>query len=178
MKKSLDVVFAGVEAAVKALLLFMVVLISIQVLLRGTTGRSIKWAEEAALIAMVWVTFLTLAIGVRLDIHIRIDMFVGWLPRRGRIILEFALDLILCFISAMMIYYGWRLSAIAMRSTMPASRLPTGVVYAIVPLTGVLCLAEILSRLLGAPRSAAARNFIEGIPYDDNKAAGFGEGSE
>ena len=56
---------------------------------------------------------------------------------------------------------------------MPATRLPTGVVYAIVPFTGVLCLAEILSRLLGAPWSAAARNFIEGIPYAEERAAGF-----
>jgi TRAP-type C4-dicarboxylate transport system permease small subunit len=174
MKKMLDAVFAGAGAAVKALLLFMVVLISFQILLRGITGRSIRWAEEAALIAMVWVTFLTLALGVRHDIHIRIDMFVGWLPRRGKIVLEFVLNLVLGFISVLRIFYGWRLSAVAMRSTMPATRLPTGVVYAIVPLTGVLCLAEIVFRLLGAPWSPAARNFIEGIPYAEDQTAGFG----
>lgn len=168
-QRILDAVFVGVGALVKALLLFMVVIITVQVFLRGTTGRSIRWAEEVSLIAMVWVTFLTMALGVKYDIHIRIDMFVNWLPRNGRIVLEYVLNVFLLFISAMMIYYGYELTRFAMRSTMPATRWPTGVVYGVVPLAGCICLMQILARLLGAPRTKVAEDFINGVQYQEDR---------
>lgn len=176
MKTILDLLFRAVGFAVKALLLFMVLLITAQVALRGVTGRSIKWAEEVSLIALVWVTFLTLTLGIRYDIHIRIDMFVNWLPKGGRIFLEYLLNVILLCISAFMCYYGWRLSAFAMRSTMPATRLPTAVVYGVVPLAGAICMLQILYRLFGGVRSETAENYINGVQYQDDAAAIGGEG--
>ncbi len=169
IQKILDAVYAAVGLAVKALLLFMVVLITGQVILRGSTGRSIKWAEEVALIAMVWVTFLTMAMGVRYDIHIRIDMFVDWLPKKGKIALEWALNLILALIAFLMVWYGYELTRYAMRSTMPATQFPTGVVYGVVPVAGAICLLQTLSRLLGGPRSVVAQNFVDGVQYREDK---------
>ncbi|MCL2001496.1 MAG: TRAP transporter small permease [Planctomycetes bacterium] len=167
----LDPAFAAVSHSVKALLLFMTVLVSGQVFLRATTGRSIFWAEEVSLIAMVWLTFLALAMGIRYDIHIRLDMFVNWLPKRGKIILEYILNLILLFVTGMMVYYGGSLTFhIGMLSQLPATRFPTAVIYGIAPAVGILCCLQILSRLMGGPRSQLTQNFIDGIEYQEDTA--------
>lgn len=163
MDRMLNPLFAGLKYVISALLVFMTALVTSQVVLRATTGVSIKWAEEVSLIAFVWVTFLTLALGVHNDTHIRIDMFMARLPRGMRVVLEYLLNVLLLFVSVMMVWYGGVLTKFAMRSTMPATHLPTAVVYVAVPTAGVLCLARILSRLVGGRRSEVATRFIEGI---------------
>ena len=163
--------FAIVNQSVRLLLLFMTALVSGQVFLRATTGNSIYWAEEVSLISMVWLTFLALAMGIRYDIHIRLDMFVNWLPKRAKIVLEYVLDLVLLFVTGMMVYYGADLTLhTGMLSQLPATRLPTAVTYGIAPVVGVLCCLQVLSRLMGGPRSQIFQNFIRGIEYQEDAA--------
>lgn len=169
MEKILTPLFSFVKVLINILLIYMVVLITGQVLLRGFTGSSIKWGEETVLIAMVWVCFLTLALGVRYDIHIRIDLFMTRIPKTMRPKLEFALNLILFLISAMMVYYGGILTKFALASTLPATKLPTAVVYCIVPISGVFCLLHTLSLLIGASKSDVARRFINGDEFTEGE---------
>ncbi len=165
MEKLLNSVFSIVKICINVLLVYMVIIVTFQVFSRGLTGASIKWGEETVLIAMVWVCFLTLALGVRYDIHIRIEMFMGWLPKPLRPKLEILLNLIMLFISAMMMYYGAVLTRFALASTLPATKLPTAVVYCIVPLSGLFCFLHVLSLLIGTSKSEVAKRFAEGVDY-------------
>ena len=153
MTKLLSGLFAMARMLVNVLLLFIVILISLLVILRGTIGYSIKWAEEISLVSMMWITFLTMALGIREDIHIRIEMFVTWLPRRAKVALEYFLNTVLLFISVMMIYYGGMLTKFAMLHRLPATRFPSAVTYIIIPAVGVVCMLQLLVRLIKGPNS-------------------------
>ena len=61
----LGYIFHIFEWVVRALLIFITLLISMQVFLRAAFEYSIPWAEEVSLIAFIYITFFTLAIGVR-----------------------------------------------------------------------------------------------------------------
>ena len=139
----LDKIFLVVNMLEKILLSLMVVIICAQVFLRFI-DVSLPWGSEIALIGMVWVTFLTLAIGVRLDIHIRIGMFVNFLSKKYKKILECLLNIIMLFICLLMTIYGWILTDYAFSSTLPATKMPTAVVYAIVPIVGLISVLQFI----------------------------------
>ncbi len=165
MDRFLGVIFAAAKVLISFLLSFMVVIITLLVVLRGITGYSIKWAEEISLLCLMWVTFLSLGIGIRDDIHIRIGMFVTWLPARAKIVLEYFLNLVLLFISVMMVYYGGILTKFAMLHSLPATRLPSAVNYVVIPIVGILCSAQLIMRLLKGPDSKAWNSFLNGIEH-------------
>lgn len=164
----LDKVFFIVGILEKILLSLMVLIICAQVFLRFA-DISLSWGSEVALIGMVWVTFLTLAIGVRLDIHIRIGMFVNFLPKKAKIILEQILNIAMLFICLLMVIYGWKLTDYAFASTLPATKLPTAVVYGVVPVVGVICVLQLIVNIFSNKRSDAAEEFINGFKEEGAK---------
>jgi TRAP-type C4-dicarboxylate transport system permease small subunit len=48
-----------------------------------------------------------------------------------------------------MVVYGWQLAMVMMASTMPATKMPTGYLYIIVPISGVFVVFDSLMELLG-----------------------------
>ena len=121
----------------KIVLLVIVVVVSAQVISRKFIGTSIRWSEEVALFLMIWMAFISMAIGVEKKLHIAIEMFVKKFPKPVQIVLEkfsdiatFALGLVLCI-------YGKKLVAITMSSTLPATQWPAGLEYLMMPVGGV-----------------------------------------
>ncbi|MCR5125476.1 MAG: TRAP transporter small permease [Treponema sp.] len=121
----------------KIVLLVIVVVVSAQVISRKFIGTSIRWSEEVALFLMIWMAFISMAIGVEKKLHIAIEMFVKKFPKPVQICLEkfsdiatFAFGLVLCI-------YGKKLVAITMSSTLPATQWPAGLEYLMMPVGGV-----------------------------------------
>jgi TRAP-type C4-dicarboxylate transport system permease small subunit len=159
----LECIFGTMEWLVRFILVAMTVLVSLQVVCRSQFNISIKWVEEVSLIGMIYVTFFTLALGIHYDSHLRIEMFVQWLPRRGRQALEFVNNLLLLFVSFLMVYFGWQLTRYGMASIMPATHLPTSIIYLPTPIAGFLGCIHITLRLAGiVPPSEVAIAYIDG----------------
>jgi len=69
---------AGV--AIVATMAAMVVVVSLQVLLRYAFNTSLDWAEDVARLLFVWSIFLAIPLGVKQGAHIGIELLVVQLP--------------------------------------------------------------------------------------------------
>ena len=79
--KFLDIIFNVLQTYSKVVLLGVVLLVSAQVISRKFLHYSIVWSEEVALLLMVWMAFISMAMGVARNIHIRIEMFYKLFPK-------------------------------------------------------------------------------------------------
>jgi TRAP-type C4-dicarboxylate transport system permease small subunit len=74
----------AVSYAVIAIMAAMVVVVSLQVLLRYAFNTSIDWADDVGRLLFVWSIFLTIPLGIREGIHIGIELVVKLLPEPVR----------------------------------------------------------------------------------------------
>ena len=156
-------VFHIFEWAVRILLVVIILLITLQVLLRAVINKGLIWAEEVALIGFIYITFFTMAIAMRYDLHLRVQLFVSGLPRPVRRAIEFLDNVFLLILSVLMLYTGIQLTMHGTGSIMPATQWPTSVIYAPTAITGVVCTLHQILRLTGITHSDVANEYIEGV---------------
>ena len=159
----LSVVFHLFEWIVRILLISIILVVTAQVFTRNILDYNIRWADEAAVDLFVYIVFFTLAIAVRYDLHLRVELFVARLPKKGRYIIEFLNNLFLLLLSLLMIYSGYKLAIQGLGSVQPTTRLPNAVIYAATPIAGIACFLHITLRLCNIAKSDAAKRFIEGV---------------
>lgn len=152
----MDVIRKGFLLLFKALEWFamvcMVVLTAIvftDVILRYIFKQGFSWTQEVATLMMVWFSLVGMAIGVLEKIHISIEMFTSRLPEKALAALESVNHLLIAAFGALMVYFGLQIMNMTKLSTMPATKLPSSVLYVILPLAGILVL---LNGLLVAAR--------------------------
>jgi len=133
----------------KLLLILMTVLTCIQVFCRYVLDFSIRWSEEVPLIMMVWFGFISLAIGVRRRLHIAIEVFYSLFPDHIKVWIQRFVDLSMMIFGIIMVVFGWQLTVVTMKSTMPATKMPTGYLYGIVPVSGILVTYYSFMNLIG-----------------------------
>ena len=110
----------------KIVLLLIVLIVSAEVFSRQFLHTSIHWSEEVALFLMVWMAFLSMAIGVQKGVHIALGFFVQLMPEKLRwYVNKFDLLIIMGF-GVFMVYYGAKLVQSTMSSTLPATQWPAG----------------------------------------------------
>ena len=63
-------------------LAFMTVLIFLQVVLRYCFSFSITWCEELCRYLFVWISWIGASYCVKIDAHLRVTAFVGFVPKR------------------------------------------------------------------------------------------------
>lgn len=161
--RNLGYVFHVFEWIVRILLIFITVLISLQVILRAIFDQGIPWAEEVSLTCFIYITFFTMAIALRYDLHLRVQLFVSWLPKAGRKAMEVFNNLFLLFISILMVYTGIKLTILGTSSIMPATQWPTSIIYLPTPIAGIMCCLHQILRLIGIAHSDVADQYIEGV---------------
>lgn len=159
----LGIVFHIFEWIVRGLLIAIVLVITAQVFTRNALDYNIRWADEAAIDLFVYIVFFTMAIAMRYDLHLRVELFVTRLPKRGRYLLELLNNLFLLFLSILMIYSGYKLAVQGMGSVQPTTRLPNAVIYAATPIAGIVCFLHIMLRIFNVAHSDTAERYIEGV---------------
>ncbi len=89
----------------------MVVVVSLQVVMRYVFNGSFDWADEVSRIAFVWTIFLAIPLGIRDGIHVGIDLLVQRFP----VAVRKALARIMSALSAlMMLVVLWTSVAVAL----------------------------------------------------------------
>lgn len=149
LRKVVDQLHKGMVVLGQFLLILITLLTCIQVFCRYVLDFSLRWSEEVPLIMMVWFGFISLAIGVKKKLHISIEVFFKMFPKSVQKILLKFVDFTVLIFGVIMVVYGWQLTVIMMGSTMPATKMPTGYLYAIVPLSGIFVVFDSLMGLLG-----------------------------
>ncbi len=83
----------------------------INVILRYVFDFTISAAEEASLMAFIWLSYLGIAAAFKVDEHIAIDIVIDMLPPKARKVADFIIMVVLTLISAVYTYYSYILTA-------------------------------------------------------------------
>lgn len=137
IKKVFNWIEDGIEYIAMGALAVMVVLIFSQVFCRYVLHFTPRWSEESAIIMMIWVSFIGLALGVKKEIHLTITFFVDLFPKFIRNIILILDQILIMIFGIVIVIYGADLSIHTMTSTLPATQLPSSVLYMVLPLSGV-----------------------------------------
>ena len=90
-----------------------------------------------SLVLLIWFGILSIPIGVRLHLHIGIEYVFNKFPHKTQWVLSRVIYLLIAAFGAVMIVAGLELVKFTSMSTLPATKLPTAVKYAVIPLAGV-----------------------------------------
>ena len=124
----------------KLVLLVIVVIVSAQVFARKVLGSGIRWSEEVTLVLMVWMAFISMAIGVEKGLHISIEMFFKKFPVFLQKILDTINSLLTGTVGAVLLIYGSKLIQFTSKSTLPATQWPACTLYLMIPVGGFFIL--------------------------------------
>ncbi|MFA6849684.1 MAG: TRAP transporter small permease [Selenomonadaceae bacterium] len=145
----------------KFVLIIIILLISAEVFSRKVLGSSITWSEEVSLLLMVWMAFIAMAIGVEKKVHIAVVLFMNFFPKPIQKIVDFFNTVLITIFGSMIIYYGTKLIVSTWSSTMPATQLPAGALYLMIPVAGLYIMYFSLMHLLGIQKYHH-RKFLDG----------------
>jgi TRAP-type C4-dicarboxylate transport system permease small subunit len=112
-----------------------------QVFARYVLNASPAWAEQAALVLMIWYVLFATAAGVREGFHIRIAAFSDALTPRLRRFAVIAAHLVVAAFGIAMLVWGCELVAATWQHVIPTLALPRGVAYLPMPASGALIFA-------------------------------------
>ncbi len=154
-------------------LLVIVLIVSAEVVGRKFLGGSIRWSEEVALFLMVWMAFISMAIGVQKGLHIALGFFYGLLPPKAAWVVNKIDTFIIMAFGAFMVYYGSRLVMSTMTSTLPATQWPAGLMYLMIPVGGLFIVYFTCMEFFGLTRYEH-KQFYRDEPQEDVDATDGG----
>ncbi|TXT44099.1 MAG: Tripartite ATP-independent periplasmic transporter DctQ component [Spirochaetes bacterium] len=128
----------------------MVVIVFTNVVLRYVFQSGILWSEEVSLLLCVWFIFISYGLGIKQRLHITINLFhrekvARWVNQA----LDLLAEIVAIVIGGTMIIYGASLVRFTMTSIMPATRWPAGILYIVVPFSGLVIVLEAILHLVG-----------------------------
>ncbi|MBQ9282861.1 MAG: TRAP transporter small permease [Treponema sp.] len=136
----------------KLVILVIVIIVSCEVFARLVLHHSIMWSEEVALLLMVWTAFIAMAIGVEKGLHISISLFFNMFPKICQKIIEKLNTVAAIFFGGILLIYGIKLTSMTMTSTLPATQLPAGTAYMMMPVGGIFIMYFAILDLFGAKK--------------------------
>jgi TRAP-type C4-dicarboxylate transport system permease small subunit len=104
IRKAVDYLSHAIELAANVCFIGSVGVVVISVILRPLQIAS-PWADESACLFFIWTVFLSAAVALRRNVHIRIDVLLIRMPAKLKEGLIFFLN-ILCLIFCIGLLYG------------------------------------------------------------------------
>ena len=120
----------------------LTIIVFMDVILRYIFKQGFSWTQEVATLMLVWFSLIGMAIGVLERIHISIEMFTAKLPEKAIRTLECINHILIAVFGGTMVYYGLLIMNMTKLSTLPATKMPSSVLYVILPLSGLLVLVN------------------------------------
>ena len=126
-----------VEHVGMVLLVAMVLVVCFTVVTRYFFSYTPSWSEETALLCMVWFGFLSMALGVRDDLHLSITILDKYMSKPAQKYLALFKYVCIAGFAVFMVTQGWRMVAVGMMNKFPGLQITSAWLYAVVPLAGV-----------------------------------------
>ncbi len=131
-------------------LALQLVIISINVVLRYGFNSGISWMEEISKdVLMTAFTFLSMAIGVKMNLHINVDLFPKRTPSWISTLLRKLKYSVLSVIGFVLLYHGILLILGIKARIASIPILPASLQFIAIPLAGVLILYDSVASLFG-----------------------------
>ena len=124
---------------------------------RYTGWFHLRWSDEVARAMIIWLAFLGAGVAVRREAHFRIALLASRTSsERTRKAAESVTHVSLAATGVLMIYLGWRLIEGALGQTTVVLKIPVPLLYASLPLGGLLFIvysaANLVRTLREGPR--------------------------
>lgn len=159
-----NLVHIGLVYLAKLMMVAMVLITFTNVVLRYGFNSGLMWSEEVALLLSVWFIFIAMSLGVKQGLHINITLIpVAKLPLAVARALEILKSIVITGVAVVMLKDGWNLAGITMKSIMPATQWPAGLLYAALPVSAVIMIYESLADIFGIDtKDKAVDDFLAG----------------
>ena len=131
-------IIRGVEYLLSALGISMAVIVAAEVFCRYLLNHSLFWSEELARYILVWLTFLGSTAAYWRKAHPGIDLLSARMGPRLRRVNTIIVHLVSLSLFGVMIYYGTVFSYFVRLQITPALSLPKWIIFAIIPISGLL----------------------------------------
>ena len=131
----------------KLLLVGMVLVISYTVFGRFVLNATPSWGEELGTFSMVWIALLSASLAVRDGRHIRMTIIEQFVPARVARGLHLGLHIFILLMGAVFVVNGIQLTMLSAPSILPATRISSGWLTLALPVSGVLILLMLISRI-------------------------------
>lgn len=123
-----------------ALLAIQVSVVLWGVFTRYAVGNQAGWTEELARYLLIWISLLGAAYAVASRSHIAISLLPDSLEGSRKLLVNRIIDLLVLFFAVVVLiiggsYYVWLTFTLGQRA--PSLDLPIGIVYLVVPLSGL-----------------------------------------
>lgn len=138
LRKACRLLFKALEWFAMICMVVLTVIVFTDVVLRYIFKHGFSWTQEIATLMLVWFSLIGMGIGVLEKIHISIEMFTAKLSSRAISVLETFNHILIAAFGGAMVYYGLLIMNMTKLSTMPATKMPSSVLYVILPLSGLL----------------------------------------
>ena len=142
----------SIEGALLLLGLTMTAIVILQVFYRYALNHSLFWSEELARYLLVWLTFLGATVAYRRHMHPSVDLLFKRLGRPARRRLQMLVHILSLLFFFILIWYGATFSYFVRLQSTPALALPKWLIFAIIPLSGIIFTLHALAFLSGELR--------------------------
>ncbi|MGI6031135.1 MAG: TRAP transporter small permease [Eubacteriales bacterium] len=150
------------EGLLSILMIAMAIIVLWQVFTRFVLSNSSSWSEEAARFLMVWIAFLGGAVGIKYGVHIGLDLFYRWVKWPiPRLIIELFAHIACIVFASIWVVQGYLFMQEGMLQDSPAGIVSMGVVYAVIPLAGIVVIINSIDLII---RRIAVKVYGKDIP--------------
>lgn len=139
--KTQKVLTSAIFLVLQIVMVIMVIMVVGQVFSRYILNKPHQLVEEILRFSLIWSVMLGSVACFITNEHIALTLLLDNIKEKNRVWLQLIIDLlVVSFVSLVMIYGGIKMSAGTMKQLTPLLQIPMGVVYTIIPITGVMIL--------------------------------------
>lgn len=149
LRKAIRLLDRLVEWIGAYLMVVMVAIITWQVFSRYVLHHTPAWSEETVLVLMMWFGFLSIAIGFRHQLHLRISMLVDRFPTSVQWAVDKLANLLIIAFGVLFVVEGYKFILLTWPDKLPVTQLPQGIQYLVIPVAGALAVIYGLMWLFG-----------------------------
>ena len=149
MKQIIRKLEVFLETVLAVLMTGMTLIVFLNVLSRYFLNISIPWTEEGSRFLLIFIVFIGAVLAYTDDGHLGLDVLVKALPKKASRYIVLLSHILSAVALSLLTYGGILLTGNTLRSgwTAPASGIPYGVIYLIVPITGVCLVIMALGKI-------------------------------
>lgn len=147
MKKFIDKYNNFEEKLLVFSLVFNVLVVFLQIIMRSIFNTSISWSEELSRYIFIWEIWLGTSIAYRYNEHIKVDLIYNIFKSEGaKKVIDMLVKLIWLAFNIFLVYEGIKLlQSMAARNALSSGmRIPLVYVYGVLPISSVLMCIRII----------------------------------
>ncbi|QBP42434.1 TRAP transporter small permease [Paenisporosarcina antarctica] len=146
MARYINYMNVTIKHFLNVILAVLVIAVFLQVIFRFVLQQPLAWTEELARYCLVWLTFLGAAFAMSMKAHIGMEVFVKLfaLPFQKALYVIATIASLMFFL--LMVVQGYDLAIQSMSQLSPVLRIPMGIIYLVIPLSGFILIVNMASQ--------------------------------